>query len=125
MQFLPKISLAEWMLRAGLALSFLYPPIDAWGDAYSWIGYFPALLTDLVAPHGIVLLHLFGVVEIVLALWILVGKNVRLPALIAALLLLAIVVFNLPQMQVLFRDLTIALMAVALAYFPRSSTPHA
>jgi hypothetical protein len=121
MRFLPKASFPEWMLRSLLALSFLYPPVDALGDPYSWIGYFPTFLTDLVAPHGILLLHAFGIVEVLLALWVLLAKDARKPALIMGLMLIAIVAFNPGQFQVLFRDVCIALAALALLYFPR---PH-
>lgn len=113
-------SWSERLLRIGVALSFLYPPINAWFDPYSWIGYFPSFVTDMIAPHGILVLHAFGIVEIVIALWILFGRNVRIPSYLAALMLLAIVFFNASQFTVLFRDVAIALMAIALALYPRS-----
>ena len=122
MSFLPQISVPEWLLRIGVAGSFFYPPFDALIDPYSWIGYFPAFLTNLVAPHGVLLLHAFGVLEIGIALWLLLGRSIRIPALVASILLIAIVVCNLPQFQVLFRDVSIALAALALAFWPKQST---
>lgn len=122
MPLLPQISVPEWLLRIGVVGSFLYPPFDALMDPYSWIGYFPAFLTNLVAPHGVLLLHAFGVLEIGIALWLLFGRSVRIPALVASILLIAIVVCNLPQFQVLFRDVSIALAALALAFWPKQST---
>ena len=122
MPLLPQISVPEWLLRIGVVGSFLYPPFDALMDPYSWIGYFPAFLTNLVAPHGVLLLHAFGVLEIGIGLWLLLGRSIRIPALVASILLIAIVVCNLPQFQVLFRDVSIALAALALAFWPKQST---
>jgi uncharacterized membrane protein YphA (DoxX/SURF4 family) len=104
---------ATLILRVGVAFAFLFPPIDAFLDPYSWTGYFPSFMHGVVPD--LVLLHVFGALEICLALWILSGWRMFLPSLMAALMLLAIVAFNMPQLQVLFRDLSIAAAAVALA----------
>lgn len=61
------------------------------------------------------LLHLFGVVEIIIGLWLLSGYKIFLPALAATGMLLGIVVFNFSQFDVLFRDLSIAALTFALA----------
>ena len=113
------IPLSELLLRVGVAFSFLYPPIAALSDPYSWIGYFPAFFMDFVGPHSIALLHVFGIVEVILAVWILFGKRIFIPSVLAAILLLAIVSLNQPQFPILFRDISIALMAFALASLHR------
>ncbi|MGE5541055.1 MAG: hypothetical protein ACM3TU_02095 [Bacillota bacterium] len=113
---LPRLSLSELLLRAALTLSFLFPPIDALFDPYSWVGYFPTALSDLVAPHQLILLHTFGILEIALALWLLFSRRARIPALIMAVILLAIVAANTAQLSVLFRDVALALVALALAF---------
>lgn len=120
MSVLPRISGREWLLRLAVAGSFVYPAIDALFDPYAWIGYFPSFLTDLVAPHGVWLLHAFGVVEIILALWLLLGSRIKIPALIMAGMLFAIVSFNLSQFPVLFRDVAIALACLSLACMPQT-----
>lgn len=104
--------LASIVLRAGVAFAFLYPPINALGDPYAWIGYFPPFTRGYVPDE--VLLHAFGIVEIVIALWILSGWRVFWPSLTATAMLLGIVVFNVPNFQVLFRDLAIAAMPFSL-----------
>jgi uncharacterized membrane protein YphA (DoxX/SURF4 family) len=121
----PRISVAEWLVRATVAFAFLYPPFDALTDPYAWIGYFPAFLTDFVAPHGVLLLHAFGIVEVALAVWIIVGRRIRIPALMCAGLLIFIIAFNLQQFPVLFRDLAIVFAALALTVWPRRSRPVA
>ena len=104
-------------LRIGLAFAFLYPPYAALSDPISWQAYFPAFVHALpLSP--IVLLHSFGVLEVVIALWLLSGWRIRLPASLAAVMLLGIVVFNWPQLDVLFRDLSIVAIALALALWP-------
>ncbi|MBY0110769.1 hypothetical protein K2Y00_02080 [Patescibacteria group bacterium] len=106
----------ELLLRVGVAFSFLYPPLSALGDPYSWIGYFPGFLVSLAGTNGTLMLHAFGVIEVLIALWILFGKNIFIPSLLAGVALMAIVVLNGPQFLVLFRDVSIALAAFALAY---------
>lgn len=69
-----------------------------------------------------VLLHSFGALEILLALWVLSGWKIRIPSMIMALMLLGIVMFNLTQFQVVFRDLSIMGLALALAVM-ESATP--
>src|SRR3989344_7260334 len=95
--------LPELLLRLAVAFSFAYPPIAALVDPDSWLGYFPAFV-----PSSIVLLHVFGAFEILIALWILFGKRVWIPSAIAALVLILIVAFNANQFDVLFRDASIA-----------------
>lgn len=104
-------------LRVGVAFSLLYPPFAALQDPISWAAYFPSFVSALPLDT-IVLLHIFGAIEVALALWILSGWRIRLPALITALLLIAIVAVNPAQFDVLFRDLSIAAMALALALWP-------
>lgn len=105
--------IADLLLRLSVAFAFLYPPISALRDPSSWIGYLPAFVRGW-APD-LVLLHSFGVLEVLIALWILSGWKVFYPALLAAAMLGGIVVLNLSEFPVLFRDLSIAAAALALA----------
>lgn len=104
---------SDLLLRFGVALAFLYPPIDAVLNPYSWVGYLPTFLRD-VAPEMVVL-HLFGVLEIILAVWILSGRRIFWPSVAATVILFAIVLMNFSEFEVLFRDLSIAAMTLALA----------
>lgn len=105
---------AQWLLRIAVAFAFVYPPLDAAANPDSWIGYFPPFMFSLGIP-GEVLLHGFGVIEIVIAVWILWGWRLEIPAAVASVMLVAIVVFNGAQFEILFRDIAIALAALALA----------
>ncbi|RJQ34279.1 hypothetical protein C4568_02955 [Candidatus Parcubacteria bacterium] len=104
---------ASLVLRIGLAFAFLYPPFNALSNPDSWIGYFPAFMQGIV-PDGL-LLHGFGVVEVIIALWLLSGWKIFWPSSVAAIMLLAIVFFNLSNFEVIFRDISIAAMAITLA----------
>ncbi len=111
---------AHLALRAGLAFALLYPPYAALSDPTSWVAYFPPFVYTIPLPP-IVLLHAFGAFEVVIALWLLSGWRIRLPAALAALMLLGIVAFNFSQLDVLFRDLSLALVALALVLWPSSA----
>ncbi len=108
---------SELLLRLGVAFSFLFPPANALLDPYSWVGYFPSFVRDL-GPE-MVLLHVFGVIEVIIGLWILSGRKVFVPSIVATVMLLAIVAFNLGDFQVLFRDIAIAAAALSLALMHR------
>ncbi len=107
-------NIADILLRVGVAFSFLYPPIDALADPYSWLGYFPHFLQGIL-PDAVIL-HGFGIVEVVLALWILSGKRIFWPSVVATCMLLGIVIFNGTAFPILFRDVSIACMSAALAF---------
>ena len=108
-----KNALAYLVLRVGVAFAFLYAAIDAFIDPFSWIDFFPHFMRGYVPD--LTLLHAFAVVEILIALWILSGKKIFIPATLATLLLVSIVLFNFSELQLLFRDLSIAAAALALA----------
>lgn len=115
----PVRPLWEWCLRGAVAFAFLYPPLAALSDPYSWVGYFPGFLLDAVSPSELMLLHIFGALEVALAVLILLMRRPWLPALAAAVILIAIVVVSPPQFPILFRDVSIALAAFALASYHR------
>lgn len=102
------------LLRIGLSFAFFYAAIAAYLDPSSWIGYFPQFIRTL-APSETLLLTGFGIFEFVLGAWILSGVKIFIPSVIAALSLAGIVIFNWPQMAIVFRDISIVCMALALA----------
>jgi hypothetical protein len=105
--------IADMTLRVAVAFVFLYPPINAFGDPSAWVGYFPPFVEQFGSVET--MLNVFGIIEVGIAFWILSGWKIVLPSLAAAGMLFGIVAFNLPEFQVLFRDLSIAGAALALA----------
>ncbi|MEK7574838.1 MAG: hypothetical protein AAB511_01245 [Patescibacteria group bacterium] len=103
-----------WLiLRIGVAFAFLYAGIGGFVDPQSWLGWFPKFMRDLVPE--VLLLQIWGVYEIVTGLWILSGKNIFIPSLVASLSLTGLIVFNFPLMDIIFRDVTILAVTIALA----------
>jgi uncharacterized membrane protein YphA (DoxX/SURF4 family) len=109
---------AHWLLRIGVGFAFIYPAYNAYFEPYSWLGYVPSFARGFV--DDLLLLHAFGALEIALALWILSGWRIRYPAFAAAAILVVIVVLNPHEFPILFRDLSIAAAALALAFW----SPH-
>ena len=104
---------SSFLLRAGLAFAFGYAALGAFLNPSAWIGFFPSFLLN--AFPETLLLWGFGAGELALAVWLLLGWRVRPAALIAAAGLAGIALFNLPQIDIVFRDFSLALAALALA----------
>ncbi len=103
----------SWLLRLALAFAFLYPPISALKEPDAWIGYFPVFVQSLPISE-LVLLHMFGILEFIIGVWLLSGENLFYPTLASVIILTLIVIFNLGQMDVVFRDISLILVALAL-----------
>ena len=114
-----KLPLPGLLMRTGVAFAFLYPAVAAWFDPDAWIGYFPGFMLGLAGNQSELLLHGWGVIEIVLALWVLFGTRVYIPSVLMAVALIAVVVANPGQFPILFRDIAIAFAALSLAVVNR------
>lgn len=112
--------IAHFLVRLGVAFAFLYPPIAEISDPNSWFSYFPRFIRDLPLSPSLLLTG-FGLIEAGIAVWILSGNKIRVPAALAGAILVAIVAFNVATFDVVFRDLSIAAMAVALVFWPNPS----
>lgn len=108
-----KTLFAGWLLRAALAVVFIYAAVGSLLHPDIWLGYLPAFLQRMSNAHG--LLKVFAVYEIVLALWILSGRWLRSAALLAAATLAGIVLAQPGDLIISFRDIGLALAALALA----------
>lgn len=100
------------LLRLGVAFSFIFPAVSAFIEPAMWVGYVPAWI-DIFLPREI-FLHIFSTVEIFVALGVLFWKSIY-PSIVAGLILVSIVVLNISEFSVVFRDIPIALMSFALA----------
>ncbi|MEX0933893.1 MAG: hypothetical protein WD003_01355 [Candidatus Paceibacterota bacterium] len=107
------------ILRVALAFAFLYPALAGFISPQDWVGYFPLFLLDTFPE--MTLLVVFEVFEILLALWILSGWKPILANSIAAISLLLIVAFNLPQIAILFRDIPLIGIALVLILLERNA----
>ena len=105
--------LVSFILRAGLALVFLYASISALLEPSPWTGYVPGFVKQIIPVNIFLAIHSFA--ELILAFWLLSGKKIFYAALISALAMLSIIVFNLGSLDIVFRDMAIMLSALALA----------
>lgn len=107
-----KSALIHHLLCFGLAFSFLYAGIAGIVEPSNWIGYFPPFLRDLLSDNT--LLWSWGLFEIVVGFWILSGKHIFIPSLLASLSLIGLIATNLGAMDIIFRDISILAISVAL-----------
>jgi len=113
------INLASFLIRIGLAMSFLYAATAALLDPSSWIGFLPAWIKMLVPAE--VALFTFSIFQSLLALWLLSGWRTFIAAIISAGFIFLIIVQNLGALDIIFRDLAILCSTIALALLARSS----
>lgn len=105
--------LASFFLRTGLALVFLYAAVAAFLTPDNWIGYFPGWLRNTFPDQWLLYSHSF--LEITLALWLFSNKRVFYAAAVSAGAMFLIVIFNIGLLDIVFRDVAIFFMALALA----------
>ena len=108
-----KETLASFFLRLGLMVVFFYAGISSLLMPENWIGFLPGFLRVSL------MLTLFSIYELVLGLWLLSNKKTFYAALISALTMFSIVVFNMTLLDLVFRDVAIFFMALALAILSR------
>jgi hypothetical protein len=102
------------VLRFAIAFTFFYAAISGFINPGNWIGYFPTWFALPGVPMDTLLIA-WNIFEILLGGWILFGKKIFIPSIIAALLLLGITVVNFGQIEILFRDIALGLAALSLA----------
>ena len=123
MNIKPSASTASLLIRAGLAFAFLYAAISSFQNPEIWLGFLPEWLTDLspLSPEN--MLHVMSVFEIFLAAWLLSGKFVKYAGLTSALLTASIVLIDLDQLIITFRDIPIIAASLALVFLDEPTKP--
>jgi uncharacterized membrane protein YphA (DoxX/SURF4 family) len=101
------------LLRVGLGIIFLYAAVSSLANPRDWLGYLPQVARDMF--DGFVLLKIFAVYELLLVLWLAIGKYVHYAALLAAATLAGIVLANFSLFAITFRDIALIFAALALA----------
>jgi hypothetical protein len=104
---------ASILLRLSLAFAFSYAAISELMSPDAWLAFFPSWLGQVWPLRD--WLVVFAIAEILLAVWIMSGEKLFWAGLIAAAILLAITLSNLFAMDIVFRDLSLCLAAMALA----------
>lgn len=99
-------------LRIGIAIVFLYASIAATLQPYNWIGYIPQAVRNIFP--GQILLPIFSIYQFILGIWILMGWKTFYSAILAAFTLLGVILANIGQLDILFRDFAIFFSSIAL-----------
>ncbi|MBI1961539.1 MAG: hypothetical protein HYS45_02460 [Parcubacteria group bacterium] len=103
-----------FLIRLALAASFAYVGISSFTNPDLWAGFVPPFVASVVPVAAFLKIH--GTFEVFLALWLLSGKAQAVAGLIAAVFLFVIVLFNLSAWDIVFRDVSLGLAALALVF---------
>jgi uncharacterized membrane protein len=109
-----KTEKGEFLIRAGLAFSFIYAGIGGFLKPENWIGWFPPLVREIFPFSDAVLLGAWGALELLLAIWLLSGWQRAFACYAAAFLLFGVTIANWSLMDIVFRDIALGLAAVGL-----------
>ena len=115
MKTIEKVSL---ILRIALAFSFIYAAISAFISPQNWIGFIPDFLPGNFITNNYYLIG-FSIFEIILGLWLLSNKRIYYASTISAIALFAITIVNLSSIDIVFRDISLFLSAVALVFLSK------
>ena len=107
--------IAWLILRIGVAFCFIFAAIAGFLDPMSWVGWFPKFARDIIPV--LLLLKIWGVFEMIIGIWILSGKQIFIPSLLASFSLAGLILANLGSMDTIFRDITILSATIALSLF--------
>lgn len=106
------LDLPSLLLRIGLAFVFLYAGIASLQQPLEWEGYVPHLMASMFGVSTS--LHLIAISEIGLGMWLLTGKYAKYAAALSAVMFAVIILVNLNQLLVTFRDVGLLFAALAL-----------
>lgn len=113
------IPIVWFLLRFGVAFTFLYASISAFIHPAPWLSYFPAFMRHMFSDQ--ILLTTWGGGELIIGLWLLTGYRIFIPSILAAGLMLGIFIFDFHSMPIIFRNVCILCTSISLAII---SNPH-
>lgn len=102
----------EHVLRLGLAFAFIYPAVSAFIEPSNWIGFIPTFIRNLVSAD--IFLPIYSIAELIIGAGILLAKNPFYYTVSGAFVLGAVVILNIGSFDLVFRDVSIIGMAIAL-----------
>lgn len=115
--------LPAFFLRLGLGYCFLFAAFEIFIFPERLTPYIPDFITTFIPAN---IFHpLFGIFEVILAIWLILGKKLLIPSIIASMMLLGIILFNLDKYAVLFRNIGLMFSAVSLAIMTQTESSKA
>lgn len=104
--------LISFLLRSGLAIVFFYAGISSLLNPTNWIGFVPNFI-ELIIPKAIFLV-VFSIYEILLSIGLLSDYKTFALSILSSATLFLILFGNIMALEILFRDIAILFMALAL-----------
>jgi hypothetical protein len=104
--------LPSLLIRLGLAFVFIYAAMAMELAPKDFIHYVPEFVRQIIPVEPF--LHVYGVYEIVLALWLLSNKWVSYSSILSTVTLMGITVLNIDVLNVVFRNIGIIFASLAL-----------
>ena len=104
------------LLSLGLAFVFVYAGAASLMHPLEWIGYIPGFVGKLVNPDAA--LKGIAIFEILLGIWLVIGKYRKIAAALSVLLLAGIILADRKEFIITFRDVGLLLAALALFFTP-------
>ena len=111
--------LAIFFLRIGIAFAFFYVAISSFLNPISWIGFIPKFVELFVPAQTFLYGH--AAFDMLLGIWLLTNRKIFYAAILSALTMFGIIIFNLSAMDIIFRDVAIFFSCVALAVLVKNS----
>lgn len=108
-----KIKTVSLILRLSLGFAFIYAAISHYFSPDNWLQFYPDFMQEIASENWYILLAFLG--ELAFGLMIISGRLTYYLAILSALALSVILVFNLDQMFILFRDVSLIGASIALA----------
>jgi hypothetical protein len=112
--------LATVLLRIGLAFVLVYASVEIYIHPENFLKYIPKLILQSVPINHF--LDSFGIIEVMLAVWLLSGWKGHYPSFLCVLMMVGIVAFNMEHFNVLFRNVAIAFGGMALVFLELKKT---
>jgi len=107
-----KTRLVSFFLRTGIGIVFLYAAIASTLNPTSWQGFIPYFITNILPAS--LFLKFFSLYQLILFLWLISGKKIAYVGVLSTITLIGIIIFNINQLEIVFRDVAIIFATIAL-----------
>jgi hypothetical protein len=107
-----RAKLPSLLLRTGLVAVLLYAAFNSLKSPEDWVIYLPTVLTKTVSAFS--LIKIFAIYELGLALWLASGRHIKYAASLGAVTFTGMILSNLGLMTIVFRDVALIFMCLAL-----------
>ncbi len=111
--------LISFLLRSGLAIAFFYAGISSFLNPTNWIGFVPNFIGAIIPKE--VFLIIFSVYELLLGIGLLFDYKTFALSILSSVTLFLILFGNIMNLEILFRDIAILFMALALVALSKNN----